>query len=94
MLKGVNRQIIEINDTGNSYFEKALLFVTPGRSDTPEAELRLQAKRYLASLSPDKPQQTSLRHRHKIKLHKKIFIICASAIGVITAAAITVLNIL
>ncbi len=94
MVKGVNRQIIEINDTGNSYFEKALLFVTPGRSDTSDAELKVQAKRYLMSLSPDKSQQMSLRHRHKTKERKKIFIISASAICVIVAAVVTVLNIL
>lgn len=27
MLRGVNKQIIEINDIGSEYFEKALLFV-------------------------------------------------------------------
>ena len=26
MVKGVNKHIIEINDTGNKYFEKVLLF--------------------------------------------------------------------
>jgi len=29
MSKGVNRQVLEIHDTGNEYFEKALLFVKP-----------------------------------------------------------------
>ena len=30
MIKGVNRQIIEVMDTGNQYFERALLVVRPG----------------------------------------------------------------
>ena len=29
MIKGVNRQIIEVLDTGNEYFERALLVVRP-----------------------------------------------------------------
>lgn len=29
MIKGVNRQIIEVMDTGNPYFERALLVVRP-----------------------------------------------------------------
>ena len=34
MIKGVNRQIIEVMDTGNQYFERALLVVRPGYTDT------------------------------------------------------------
>lgn len=34
MIKGVNRQIIEVMDTGNPYFERALLVVRPGYTDT------------------------------------------------------------
>ena len=29
MLRGTNRSIIEINETGNKYFEKVLIFVKP-----------------------------------------------------------------
>ena len=29
MIKGVNRKIVEINRTGNDYFEKAILFINP-----------------------------------------------------------------
>ena len=29
MIKGINRQIIEINQTGSLYYEKALLIVKP-----------------------------------------------------------------
>ena len=29
MVKGVNRQVLEIHETGCEYFEKALFFVKP-----------------------------------------------------------------
>ena len=29
MIKGVNRQVVEVNDTGCDYFEKIMFFVKP-----------------------------------------------------------------
>ncbi len=93
MVKGVNRQIIEINDTGNNYFEKALLFVAPGRSDTPNAKLKAEAKHYLLSLSKAQEPKT-LRQRHKIKMRKKHLIVISSAVAFAAAVAVLLLNFL
>lgn len=43
MIKGVNRQVIEINQTGNEYFEKMLLFVKPEFAGMSEKKLREKA---------------------------------------------------
>ncbi len=48
MIKGVNRQMIEILDTGNPYFERALLVVQPGM-DTDRDILRREAQDVLAA---------------------------------------------
>ena len=40
MVKGVNRQVLEIHDTETEYFEKALLFVKPEYSNLSEKSLR------------------------------------------------------
>ena len=40
MTKGINKQVIEIHDTGNEYFEKALLFVKPEYATLGEKSLR------------------------------------------------------
>ncbi len=40
MIKGINRQVLEIHDTGTQYFEKALLFVKPEYSGMSEKSLR------------------------------------------------------
>lgn len=45
MIKGINRQIIEVIDTGNMYFERALLVVRPGFSDVNEGRLHEEAQR-------------------------------------------------
>ena len=38
MLRGVNRQIIEVNDIENPYFERAILFVKPGCGEASEKQ--------------------------------------------------------
>lgn len=52
MIRGVNKNVIEISDTGNDCFERAILFV---RADTDSAkhdgeQLKHRAKEYLAGL--------------------------------------------
>ena len=47
MIKGISRQMIEILDTGNPYFERAFLVVQTG-VDTDAAVLRREAQSVLA----------------------------------------------
>ena len=43
MVKGVNRQVLEIHETGCAYFEKALFFVKPEYSRENEGKLKTEA---------------------------------------------------
>ena len=43
MLRGINKQIIEVKCTNNEYFEKILLFVKAEKSDSPSEILHRQA---------------------------------------------------
>lgn len=45
MIKGINRQVIEVTETGNPYFERALLVVRPSYRDDDESRLREEARR-------------------------------------------------
>lgn len=47
MIKGVNKVIIEVNDTGNEYFEKAILYVRPSKATKSHNLLENKAKEYL-----------------------------------------------
>lgn len=40
MIKGINKQVLEITETSNEYFEKALFFVKPEFSNFPENKLK------------------------------------------------------
>ncbi|MCL2513600.1 MAG: hypothetical protein FWF08_06835 [Oscillospiraceae bacterium] len=44
MIKGVNKQVVEIADTGAEYFEKAIFFVKPEFTAVTEGRLRESAK--------------------------------------------------
>ena len=43
MVKGINRQVLEIHETGCEYFEKALFFVKPEFSGESEGKLKSKA---------------------------------------------------
>ena len=94
MVRGVNRQIIEINDTGNKYFEKALLFVAPGRSEESESKLNFEAREYLLSLSGDYRGTESLRQRHSKKSLKRRLILGIVAVTLCTGLVLLLFNIL
>ncbi len=44
MIKGVNKQVLEISETGNNFFEKAIFFVKPEYMGMSEGKLREVAK--------------------------------------------------
>ncbi len=94
MVKGVNRQIIEINDTGNRYFERVLLFVSPDKSDMPTERLKKEAKSLLLDLSPDFNGTVGLRERYKQKLKRKKLAIAFTAVTLISALTVFLINFL
>ncbi len=48
MVKGINRQVLEIRDPGSPYFERAFFFVKPEYAFTSEQTLRRAAEDSLA----------------------------------------------
>lgn len=52
MIKGINKQIIEIRCTDDEYFEKALLFVRADKISQPRTLLEESARQYCRSVSP------------------------------------------
>jgi hypothetical protein len=49
VIKGVNKNVIEISDTGNDNFERVLLFIKP-ESCGSERGLTAQARAYISAL--------------------------------------------
>ena len=57
MLKGINKQVIEVTDTGSKYFERALLIVNP-RNSTNQSLIYHEAAR-LFSPRESVPRESS-----------------------------------
>ncbi len=66
MIKGVNKQVLEINETESGYFEKAVFFVKPEYSGMSEARLRESARREL-SAAGEPPRQKNLFKESKLR---------------------------
>ena len=94
MVKGVNRQRIEINDTGNRHFERVLLFVSAGSSDLTDSQLQAKAEEYLRKISPEFKNTPTLREHCKRKNGRKRLLIALGSVLLAVAAAVVVFNIL
>ena len=56
MIKGVNRQVLEITNTENPYFERIIFFVKPEYGNEDRAKLKKEAENY--ALSAGKPPKS------------------------------------
>ncbi len=76
MVRGVSRQIIEVPDTGNIYYEKAYLVVKPEFSDAQRTLLEKEAKRVLRAM--DAP--SSIKQKNK-KWMTVLYFLAAALVG-------------
>ena len=68
MVKGVNRQVLEIHETGCEYFEKALFFVRPEFSRESESKLKGKALNSIHN-------STGIPKTRKQKIKSKVFLV-------------------
>ena len=94
MVKGVNRQIIEINDTSNRYFERVLLFVSPEGSEMSSKELNREAKEFLLRLTPSEAPREGIRTRMARRRLKHRLILGGVAAAVVVSTLFIVLKFL
>ena len=50
MIRGISRQIIEVKETGNMYYESAYLVVKPEYASAERELLELEARKILRSM--------------------------------------------
>ncbi|MDF2567022.1 MAG: hypothetical protein K0R90_478 [Oscillospiraceae bacterium] len=63
MIKGVNKQIIEVVNTDNEFFEKAILFVNPSKMNASEQEKIKKADDYVKEFT----KNTKTKQKRKSK---------------------------
>ena len=84
MLKGVNKQILEITNPESPYFEKIIFFVRPSSQNADAKKLHKEAEKISTSTAVKPPKQ-------KIDGRKAVLIIGYSAMTVLSGAGITFL---
>ena len=85
MIRGINHQIIEVQETENLCFERALLFVRPQCAELDERKLQGEAEQFVAALgTPPRPapprasRKEELRRRH---LRRSLFALGWMGVG-------------
>ncbi len=63
MIRGVSREIIEVADMGNTYFERAVLYVRPGLTEQESGTLAAEGARYVQNLT--KNTRPNLRKNYR-----------------------------
>ena len=78
VIKGVNRQMIEISNTGSPYFERALLVIQPGMDTAGEDALQAAAREMLKNADTC----SHLRHnRRRVIAIRILNIVISGGIG-------------
>lgn len=85
MIKGVNRQVVEITQTDCEYFERILYFVKPEYASVSEGKLRERAGLMSATGSPP---PTKLRRSRWLLALKLTAAACAGALVTVLVFAL------
>lgn len=85
MVKGVNRQVLELHDTGSRYFEKAFFFVKPEYSRESDSVLRQSALKAVKN-GPGVPK--SRKQKTKSRLIFILEMLMSAGLGAIITAVI------
>ena len=88
MIKGVNKQVLEITETQNGFFLKSIFFVKPEYSGMSEGKLRESAKKELENAG--NPPLTKLYPQQRVKHF--LFVGGALIVGIIMGLAFSSLS--
>ncbi len=83
MVKGVNKNIIEVHDTKSAYFDRAILFVKPEYALFDGERLFREARKYVNNADMNRKFGSSNRRKfdkHKGKI-KTAVCSCAAVVG-------------
>ena len=90
MIKGVNKQVVEISDTGNEFFEKAIFFVRPEYSGLGEGKLREKAQSAIDKTAVP-PRGKHMRRAGRLKPVIGLLLAAAGG-GTLTAAVLLLIK--
>jgi|P1105metagenome_2_1110788.scaffolds.fasta_scaffold33868_1 hypothetical protein len=90
MIKGVNKQIIEIKCPNDEHFEKILLFVNAEKCRASDRELDEKAKRLAKQFLIPSSRKRAVSVRNIIRENKMTVGVCAAAVAGAAVYAVSV----
>ena len=78
MIKGINRQVVEVKETGSEYFERILFFVKPEYASVSEGKIRERAG--LIAGRGEKPPVTKHKKGKYAELGRSVLCLLAGAL--------------
>lgn len=90
MVKGVTRRIVEIRETGSTYFERAIFFVRMESRAASENSLSEEARRIIDRYASDLRADEGGGRRRRIRLALHGFALLAAAAAGAAAALLAV----
>ncbi|MBQ8869700.1 MAG: hypothetical protein IJ027_08365 [Oscillospiraceae bacterium] len=73
MIRGVNKQVIEVLNTENEYFEKAILIVSERYVECNRAKFDRKANEYVAGIVPFSESYEKRKEKMPGKIKKTLF---------------------
>lgn len=84
MIKGVNRQVVEVRETGCDYFERIIFFVHPEYAGISEGKIRERAS-LIAGAAPVPPPTKIKKGKLTEVLKITLSLLCGAALGLAAA---------
>ncbi len=82
MVKGVNKNIIEINDTGNEIFEKVILYVKPQYNNISNKLLNSETEKILNSFTQKTDNDIFVQNKKSSKV--VVYLFAAVLLAILT----------
>ncbi len=83
MIKGINKQILEVTNTESPYFEKIIFFVRPEGQQLSEQKLKIEAEKF--SSTTQKPP----RARKSVK--DRLYVLTYALLGIGAGVALSII---
>ena len=95
MVKGVNKTVIVVNNTGNKYFEQIVFYVTPEYGSLSAKQLKKAAEGFTFNLEENRGlrqefTKNTLRKTYKRRRRIKLFGIAAGLLAVFALLALLI----
>ena len=88
MVKGVNKTIIEVNNTGSKYFEKIVFYVTPQYGNLSAKQLRKAASTFSFNFDSKVDRKPLRKIKKRQKLIRISLVVLSCLIALITVGII------